>query len=540
MVTTTYTKGLKFVGNYNDSGKNVATIDYDNTDIALERRVFNIETYDKLRKKPEIWSLIRPVNEFLGTLDKDEYQYLVRLYVQAKRALTYINHRSELIQAVQFIDELVMKTFKRLELSRRMYEYVTSDPGINVPDLVSAGTRIQDTPEMTFYEPDYHQLHTIIAIAKMLFPIFGEIIYKVKFAEDADNNVKEIMAFGIMNTMLKTDFPDIINKLQHYIETIVNSTMRKDDPMLAFRGLTTTGLAHDRLAKTIVKSGVNFDLYEEDGNIMRYLTMTIKNSIKPEASGSKVSYQARHVPDYGEDDDRKVSMMENEAHSLKERLDIPIIVSLSIDQFIESYISQNEIRREVFDQALAYYRLTTIPPTPLNELVVAMFIADPIGSAYSVKYMDMHMMTKIVILIQIYAVRMGFGELVPLLSMGTGVKKQEIDDSDNHMLINEGRGTDPTNYYINLKGSVAHLDDFKMFGIEEYLLGKPQKNIEGILQFLVSYVHPYNVAPGIEALGNFGETYDDDGVVKYGKNVFNELNRFLYHLLITDPSRRMI
>jgi len=513
----------------------LAVIEFPADEIHIERRVFDIKTYAQLKGTKADWKHIQPANDFLATLDRDEYSYLVKLFVRSKRDLNQIRDRASAMNAITAIDEKVAKTFGKLNLSERIHQYVSEDKRITMPDLSDVGKRPQDTPEKTFGEEEYHLINAIIVISKILFPIFGEIINKVQHVSDLHNGVKEIVAFGIVNTLMTRDFSEIIQKLHNYVSKMVDQSL-SDDPMLTFYGITETSLTYDKLAKMIVKNFVNHDLYQEGGNVMRYIAVTIKRALNAETSGSnkKVTYKARILPELGGDDGRNVSLLENAVSTASEPIEIPIIVKIAVDKFTENYLIKNNIRPSFFEQVVSYYKITSLPPTPINELVVAMFVADPIGSAYCVKYMNMEMMVKIIVIIQIYAMKMGFKEIIPLLSLiPTGTVKIDSDEVDNAILISEGRGDSDINYYINLREETMHLDDFNNFNFTDLM--------ENIFKFIVNNVHTFNVSPKILELSDTGDTISEDGILRYNKNIISELYKFLYHLLkIAQLDRKII
>jgi len=508
----------------------LAEIAFPNEEVHVERRSFDINTYFYLRNNLDYWQRIQPANDFIATLDQDEYSYLVKLFIRAKRDLNQITDRESAMQAIAAIDEKVAKTFSKLNLSERLFSYVCQDKRITMPDLSEVGKRAQDTEEKTFREDEYYLINTIIVISKILFPIFGEIINRIQHVEDAYNGFKEIMAFGIINTLLSRDFDIIIKKLLNYIDIIVGDNL-PSDPMLVFHGMTKTTLTYDKLAKMVVKNFVNHDLYKPGGNVMTYLIVTIKRAIDMDTTG-KNTYQMRHDPETGEDGSN-ISYLENSVNVIGEPIETSIIVKIAVDKFTKDYVKQNGIRMRVFEAAESFYKVTSLPPTVLNEQLVAMFVADPIGSAYCVKYMNMDMMVRLIIILQIYAIRMGFREVVPLLSMiPTGVIKTHTDEIDNHLIISDGRGDGPINYYLNLREATVHLDDFSNFNFAELM--------KGLIMFVVGGSHTFNVAPSILELGDTGNTKNVNGIVKYDKNIISELYRFMYHLLQADKDRKII
>lgn len=517
---------LKAVPNPDDPKYLYAMVDYDDDAIRPERRTFNIRTYSKLRKDREYWRVLEPINEFISTLDKDEYQYLVRLFVQAKRLLSQVDTTETILKAIADINLIVAKTFGRLDLSRRLHEYVISNKRIQLPDLSNVGTRPQDTPEMSFFPEHYDAVNTIILINKMLFPIFGEIIFKAQVAPDINHSVKEIYAFGILNALLLRDFEGIASKLQYYTSVIVDNSL-SDNELLVFHGLTSNCLADDKLAKILVKNFINFDLYQIDSNIIKCISVSVRKSTKSDTSSNKrVTYMSRRNPDQGDDEDSNVSVMENEGHIFKETIDIPVIIQIAVERYISSYIESQNIRRDVFDEAYTFYMNNALPPTPINEFLAATFIDGAIGSAYGIKYLNADLYMKLIILVQMYMARSGYDSLIPLMSLvPTDNIKTMSDDIDNSINMNkEGTG----HSYRNVKELILHIGDF--FKWEEHFIE--------ITEFIIDQYHHYNVPPAIEAITDVSKSKDDNGIFVYDKTIISEIYRLTYHLMI-DTERKL-
>ena len=520
--------------NYNDDPNLVyAEIAFPEEIIRTDRRIFDIYTYSKLRKNGAGWLDIQPANDFLATLDFDEYDEIVRIFKFAKAELRNVMNSTTAMTAVSRIDEKIAKIFGKLHLSERLFDYVCRDKRIVMPDLSLVGTRPQDTEEKTFYEDDYHLINTIVIISKILFPIFGETISKLQSLPNALSSVKEVITAGEINTLLLRDFGKIINKLINYITKTINSSLPSDQ-MLVFNGVTETGLANDKFAKMIVKTFVNHNLYKPQGNIMRCVIVTVKRAVSTEPSGGankNLKYKERIYDQQNGDDGRNNSHLEDSVNIASEPVETAIIVKIAVDRFITDYLAQNNIRMGVFEKAVQFYKVTSVVPTPINELIVAMFVADPIGSAYCVRYMNMDMMVRIVVLIQIYMIRTGFKELVPLLSLIPGSIKTELDNVSNAIIIDEGRGTNKLNYMLNLREMVAHLDDFSNFSFKDLM--------SNIIDFTVRNNHTFNVASTILELSDTGSTLNNEGILTYDQNIISELHRFMYHMLLSSVDRKL-
>ena len=513
---------IRYIRKEEDQKYLYASIAYDDNEIRPERRTFNIRTYNNFRKYPEHWKVLNPINEFLETLDNDEYSILVKLFIIAKRELANVHDTDTIIAAVNAIGDRVVKTFHKLNLSERLHDYVSNNTKICIPDLSKVGTRPQDTDAMTFYERHYHAVNTIIVVNKLLFPIFGEIIFKASVNFKINSKVKEIFAFGILNKLLVSDFFEIANKLQNYTSVIVGNAL-PDNDLLVFDGLTKNCMADDKLAKILVKNLINFDLYQPGSDVMRYISVSIRKSTKSDTGSNKrITYKARYSSDAGDDEESNTSTMENEGHMYKETLDIPVIVKFAVERFIREYILANNIRQDIFDEAYNYYMRHAIPPTPVNEILAAIFIDDHIGGSYGIKYVNATTYIKLIVLIQLYMSRTGFETLIPLMSfIPTGNIKTVPDEVDNNIKIKEGVG----HHYRNVKEMTKHLDDFF----------KWEDHFRVITEFIINQTHKYNVAPCIDSIIKI-DCNTPEGLMKYDKDVISEIYRFIYHLMVS-PGR---
>lgn len=511
-------------------------IDYNNDAIRVERRLFNIETYSALLKSK--FANITSVNDFIRmNFDHDEYDYLVRLFVRSRRELVNTKTGEEIVNAVSVIDGFVYKCFKKLNLANRLYEFVKADTKISLPDFANKEMRPQDTEEKTFYEEDYRQINVIIMIAKILIPIFGEIIYRIKLANDSYKNMREIVAFGIINSTLRDDFERISFKLQNYIYKMIDRLLN-DESMIPFNGVTSASLTDHQFATIVVRNFANHDFYRENGNIIRSIIVTLKRKIENETNSSNqsIAYFERSPPK-SSDDDRNDSIFENSINAVSEAVEISVIVRAAVEKFISKYIKDNNIDQTLFDKAVKFYEVTIVQPTIINELLISLFISKPLISAYCTKYFDMKIFIKLIVLIQIYMYNQGFKTIVPLMTLTlTDIIKTETSDTDNRIILNNGRSSNPnaTNYHFVLSESLSHLRDWSGFNFGEY--------IKSLTLFLVEHIYMYNVAPGL--LNQFGDTGSsksiENKVFAYDDDIISELHRFMYHLLkVADTNRNL-
>jgi hypothetical protein len=483
--------------------------------------VFNIRTFSNLRDvgnltQPEIWDQLEPVNFFIDTnFNVDERKKLIGIFDVAKSALSYINTTDAMIKAIELINTTIYDTFTEIDFIERVSNYVITDDKITIPNLANKGERPRDTEAMTFYREHYDSINKIVVMNKVLFPIFGEIIYKVSVIDELSNKLKEMFAAGILNKVLAVHFSEIISKLQNYIAVIVSKTLPNDE-LLSFQGFTKDNMADDKLVKMLVKNFINIRLYREKGNIMTSISVAVRKSTTSDTNANRsVVYMPRNAPDQMSDEDSNTSTMEHEGHMFSETIDISTLVQFGVTRYIDDIVSSTPRIKEVFDPTYTFYTRSPFPPSPVNELILAIFINSIIGNAYGVKHINDQSFIKLVTLIQIYMVDHDFHQLVPLMSMKyLGEAKIVPDTIDNSIKIKEGIGV----YYRNVVENLAHLDKF----IDR------EKVFSDLSIYIVDQYHHYNV-PDTLAINK--DLYcTEDNTVAYGPDVISDIYRFIYHV----------
>ena len=94
-----------------------------------------------------------------------------------------------------------------------------ADTKMNITVTENVGTRVHDTPEMTFHREHIVEVMVLSSVAKMLTPILA--LYIDMANEYVDNRVREIHVAGILTALMYDQFLDIGLKLKNYIETSI-------------------------------------------------------------------------------------------------------------------------------------------------------------------------------------------------------------------------------------------------------------------------------------------------------------------------------
>jgi hypothetical protein len=464
------------------------------------------------------------MNSFLDTvLSKEEYEKFVIAMYHSKQLMNSLREgRATILDTLANINDVIFSMFRETDLVPKLEKFVANS-GIDTPVLKDIGSRPQDTREMTFVKEDYECIYNLIFVCKMLFPLFGELISIVKNDDSFNSELKEKYCLGLFTAVRDVYFSYISEKLINYIANTIGRKTNSSDLMIGFYGYSIDGLVTDLFASMLVKKFVNTNLFEKQSDIMKFIYTCIKRSINSKygkfMKDGKIF--VRFDPaDKFEDEDNKVSFLENIGIPSKVTSDIPIIVKIGIAKYVKDYIKAGNIDKAKFDVAVAFYSDYSIPISPINEFLLSLFVGDEIGGAIGMMYADFDDLIRLAVIVQDYFVKNGFVSLVPLLTMvNTDTVRGEPDAVTNSILIKKGMSL----YQKNCIAEYSHLGD--SFGWEGHF--------NDMINYLVRELHRFVVAPVFLEDGDFGDNKNGE-IYKFEENIIEEIYRFT----ITEIFRR--
>ena len=184
---------------------------------------FSASTYVKVRNDADV----EPVNKFFGTLsDSDRIEIAICLLTIHHKILNIPNDirtndaRSfDLEKYMYDIGTDIVALDTHIHLMDKLKKYVLAN--IPIGDFTLAGTRPQDSEEMTWYQRDVEDLTCIVMLCKILTPVFGVFMDFAKEEIDQKNQrdkKKEIFCVIMLTKLFDTKYKDMILKLKNYIK----------------------------------------------------------------------------------------------------------------------------------------------------------------------------------------------------------------------------------------------------------------------------------------------------------------------------------
>ncbi len=499
-------------------------------DVKITRR-FHIRTYAKLSKRERNsatkkwsnqWSLLECANDFLKTLNKEEQESIITLFIEIGKLLDNIPDMMTMTDTVRIINNQVYNVFDKYDLAERIVVFVTNNIRItsNLPNLSNVGKRPQDHEDKTFVYDEFIQVVAVAIMHKIMFPIFGEIIYVISNMSSASNQGKEMYALAIMDKTLENKFGPIYSKLERYINGTISSSM-DNDGFQSLYGVTHISLTRHKMASLLIKNLVNFDLYRPKSGIITYLYSSLKDSIKSETSKSTgANYMARFENDNSSDEESNKSLIEDSIATFVDTVDKKPLILLAIQQLIGDYISTNTLRMDIYDEALAYYGDNTPSPTIISELIVGLFVGNTIGSSYNIKYLTSNLYVKLLAVIQLYMIRKGFAQLAPLLTLEIVDTLKVPNKATTQISLTRDSGIT----YTSIKDHMLYLENFT----------KHSEYLNKVIDLIIKYDNRVSLPPMVIGLSKLN--ISNKTVFEFDSNLIDQLYEFIY-LLMVDQTR---
>ncbi len=503
---------------------NIQQIDavINDVNVHQDRVRFNIVTYNKLRKidtDNNNWHLINVVNDFIGTLDKDERGQLVTLFIKLKRECNSFTNVMDLCSKVFVMSTMIDKTFTRINILERAVDFAVAHKLIQFVPLKKSGPRPKDTPMLTWEEDEYMNLAGISIAYKMMFPVFGEIIHRVSSMSNNTNDGKEVYAASIMELHVAKLMAGTFDKFNNYIKHAISKSISKDN-IVAMYGITLDTITKRRTATMLVKNLINFDLYNSERKMITYLHTSASDSAKTNFNKKATTYYNDRIPfGDGEGDETNKSLIDTSVSLYADRVDKRPLITNAVRIMVERYSKANNIREDVIQEARDFYCQNVPSPTKINELIVSIFLNKEIGSAYSIRYLSYEWYIELIIVIQIYMARLGYPDLIPAMSIQSTDTPRGVEAVTNSIMIYRGQGS----AYSYLKAELVHIDKFV----------DVDKFFEQFADTIVATEHKFNVPDAIKNLSEIGPP-SDKGFWRYDKDILSQLFDFVYKLMMSS------
>lgn len=504
---------LKFVKKLNPTGKHDLYLETSGLDIPNEKEIeplklFCIKTYSKLysRKHRDGWVVnFAVVNSFLESLTCDEQSKIVMAFVAIHHKLITYMRRDDISDIQLILNESADILFgldKELDLLNRIEKWCVNN--LPIGTMKNAGNRAQDTDIMTWFKPDVIKLTAIVVLSKIFAPLYGTFMFYIKDQKGVDNKLKQLHASVLINKILVARCPSHLHKLRHMISHYMKREF--DENMSAIcTGLTSNTMLDMVQACLFVRYFVNVDLYYPNGNLITYVRVNIRNAIYGQQNpNNKNMVMLRQEIGYSGSEESRKSQLEWDSLSSSTTADVPVLISSSVDNVVGRIMHEMELDEKQYESNLTYYIKHPIELHIVNKFLLNMYFGQHVGGAKSISALRANDVIRLMSLLQLILLSIGFKELAYILTANIGSLAKASHDSHDIRLKNAYRGsTSFKNYRSKLEGETYPISAPKVF----------EQVMSDIATAITRNMFIYNLAPTILETIETEEAVNGKGVV---------------------------
>lgn len=362
---------------------------------------FKVGTYTKLKESDGWFMVYGIVNQFMNQMTQEHKEALVVILAAMHRDIIKFFGQNDLSKINIFIKELNDKLDKldiAIDLCSQIRKYIVEN--IKIGLFKGAGERAQDSDDLTFYPDEVIDLTTICVLCKLMSPIFGTIMKNLN--KQVDNKFREIHCFYIFTSLLDRRYKRLYEKLDHYVTHTTKQSLHDPSLTMLLYGFSITSMSHQMMAELLTRQFVNCDLMVDDGNLMTYVIVAVKRSIRTVQTNIGKNPAYNRIPiENKHDEDGNVAQLEIDSISTRKTTDSLAIIQFSTQMAISQFRKKYSVNDEEFNASEAFYLRNPIIPNVINQDLASLFFQKEICGAKSIMMLKANEVCKLITLLQL-------------------------------------------------------------------------------------------------------------------------------------------
>lgn len=478
--------------------------------------LFKVKTFTAFtRDVTGLGMTYNPVNEFLSKLSLQEQESIASAFLMMHIEITDEKYSVDTIEQLEdALGDILNNLDDSIDLCDRIDEYIRKS-NIPISDMKEAGTRPQDTPEMTFVQEEAITITTIAILMKLLSPVIGA--FSDRFHKIIDTKYKECHAASIMTKLFYKRYKELINKLNNYVRTLIASKI-KSDPTALINGNTLDAMTSQNMDTIIVKRFVNVDLYRPDGNVIKYIASCCRSGADSQQQNASMSNSVRIITDPVEmdKDEGNASRMESESKQSVVTADVAVMIKVAARDTVKKVIRDEDIDRDLIDSVFAFYQRNPIVMNPISEYLLCTYYGADIGGGAGIMMLNAISVSELAAVLQVISAKNGATYIAHALSFSVG-NSDKVQSLDSATFLNAWKSSQT---YVDCKRMIP-----SGFGEREWDL-----KLKEIASFLTKKNCSYNTAPAVWEL--IGVSSQNGKLFTDNKELMIEIMQFiqvLYH-----------
>ena len=382
---------------------------------------FPIKAYSKLKMKNSTefsdensgWvSIYGYVNIFFSTLTEEEQQKVALTYALIHFDCNKYCKNDDIYQTGPLINKISDRLAlldKEIDLVRKMYRFVVDSDTIKIGIMENAGSRPQDSKELTFHDDEVMLVATLAMMCKMFSPVFGLLINI--FSANLSSSLQDIHCSGIFTGIINAhdnEFEAALNlksvpeKLKHYIEHQAAQICRNDIDSSIVAGYDVHSLAYSLYCKLLVRKLVGISLMNSESNIMAFIVVYVRNCTKQIISGTKSKSPTMLREDKEtESEDGNTARLETDSMTSKKTSDIPALVTAFVQPAVQRVMNVCDISAEEINACMDWYQMHPIVPNCINKQLNSLQYGQDFGGSLGIQMLVRPEFSLITVLLQL-------------------------------------------------------------------------------------------------------------------------------------------
>lgn len=443
-------------------------------------------------------------NKFFATLTNDEQGEIMKFFIHAHYELH--NFFKDRVIELSGIDELMYKIgimLDKLDMSiglcDKIHKFI-EDGCVPIYILPGAGSRAQDSPELTFAMDELTDLTTIAMLCKILSPIFSTAISLL--SREIFKDYREQHTQIILSPLITRKYLALYEKLHNYIHHTIEQNMMRDpekdetDRELGklMHGYDSESLTDLKIAGILTRRFVNINLNRRQSSIMTFILMAVKRSkdsdytpVNKYPTMTRKILQAQHGDDQGNE-----SQLETDSLASSKMASVDALIRCSVPYILDKKTEEFEIPRSDLSEIINEYAVgagNTVPvQTHFNLRLLAVLFSSDIGGGESLRALHADQYMQLVALAQLIVLSISdrYRILAHMASMKPGEIRGRGIISDMGVVLTQMKSSLE---YANCRSRSASLFDSKKNLWDTYM--------DDIYDHLRETNYLYNTAPSI-------------------------------------------
>lgn len=374
-----------------------------------EKLTWDVSIYDRTRLG-DVDNVFKEINQYLQTREKDERLRIFDLYKEIYDTMEQIHDPNKLAQRLK---NHVAKLYTMVPYSSVQYWYNLRGRVV-MPDNLKEECGPDDPPDRTYLRRDYQELVVLTIATRLMVPIWGEYIRRVK--DQVGGKYKEYIAMRLLGKAKGIMNSESMQKLYRYVEKSIPPDHKAVSAIIG--GIGSEEMPDYFLALVVVRRLAVTDVHasQDRGNIISNIYGFLTGALKDIDRRFGGGVTEKHRDDDPIDDDT-VSLVE----TYKVKQAVPAGEIALLDQYSKNFLGMAKaIEPSISDKLVRECVRTSLKTQHLEvqkfQEVLCQWLVSVPSSPMGITYLNKEPLLRVMGVTQAVLWEWGFYELAALVT----------------------------------------------------------------------------------------------------------------------------